>query len=202
MGRRALDANTAHPAMAELIEFETERLRLRQWQESDFGSFAALNADPQVMEYFPEPLSSQASIEMAEKIGSLIEQRGWGFWAVEVKAAEPFIGFCGLHVPTATLPFSPCVEIGWRLSSAHWGKGYASEAARGSLNVAFQQLELSEIVSFTTVGNQRSRRVMERIGMKYSGKFEHPSLPENSLLRPHVLYRLQREQWEREKPNH
>ncbi|MGO1500785.1 MAG: GNAT family N-acetyltransferase [Marinobacter sp.] len=176
--------------MAELLEFETERLRLRQWQESDFASFAALNADPQVMEFFPEPLSCQASNEMAEKLRSLIKQRGWGFWAVEVKGAEPFIGFCGLHVPTAALPFSPCVEIGWRLSLAHWGKGYASEAARGALHVAFQQLGLSEIVSFTTVNNQRSRRVMERIGMKYSGEFEHPSLPGDSLLRPHVLYRL------------
>ncbi|MBK1885599.1 GNAT family N-acetyltransferase [Marinobacter sp. DY40_1A1] len=182
--------------MAELIEFETERLFLRQWQESDFKSFATLNADPKVMEYFPEPLSGQASTEMAEKIHSLIKQRGWGFWAVEVKDAEPFIGFCGLHVPTATLPFSPCVEIGWRLSSAHWGKGYASEAARGALGVAFQHLELPEIVSFTTVGNQRSRRVMERIGMKYSGEFEHPSLPKGSLLRSHVLYRLRREQWD------
>lgn len=181
--------------MAELIEFETERLCLRQWQESDFKPFATLNADPKVMEYLPEPLSGQASTEMAEKIRLLIKQRGWGFWAVEVKGVEPFIGFCGLHVPTATLPFSPCVEIGWRLSSAHWGKGYASEAARGALHVAFQHLELPEIVSFTTVGNQRSRRVMERIGMEYNGQFEHPGLPENNPLRPHVLYWLRREQW-------
>ncbi len=182
--------------MAELIEFETERLRLRQWQESDFESFAALNADPLVMEYFPEPLSNQASNDMADKIRSLIMERGWGFWAVEVKEGESFIGFCGLHIPTVTLPFSPCVEIGWRLSSAHWGKGYASEAACGALNVAFKQLELPEIVSFTTVGNRRSRRVMERIGMKHSCEFEHPGLPEGSLLRPHVLYRLLREQWD------
>ncbi|MCG7199937.1 GNAT family N-acetyltransferase [Marinobacter pelagius] len=182
--------------MAELLEFETERLRLRQWEESDFEPFADLNADPQVMEFFPELLSRQASNEIAEKIRSLIKQRGWGFWAVEVKGSEPFIGFCGLHVPSATLPFSPCVEIGWRLSAAHWGKGYASEAARGALDVAFEQLRLPEIVSFTTVGNQRSRRVMERVGMKYSGEFEHPGLPEGSPLRPHVLYRLQREQWD------
>ncbi|MGO3694113.1 GNAT family N-acetyltransferase [Marinobacter sp.] len=181
--------------MPELFEFETKRLRLRQWQESDLEPFAALNADPQVMEFFPEPLGRQASNDMAEKIRTLIEQRGWGVWAVEVKGTEPFIGFCGLHVPTARLPFSPCVEIGWRLSSAHWGKGYASEAARGALVVAFQQLGLPEIVSFTTTGNQRSRRVMERIGLKYSGEFEHPSLPEGSPLRSHVLYRLQRDQW-------
>lgn len=181
--------------MTELFEFETKRLRLRQWRESDFESFAALNAGPQVMEFFPEPLGRQASNEMAEKIHSLIEQRGWGFWAVEIKGGEPFIGFCGLHVPTATLPFSPCVEIGWRLSSAHWGKGYASEAARGALPVAFQQLGLPEIVSFTAVGNRRSYQVMERIGMKYGCEFEHPSLPEGSPLRSHVLYRVQHDQW-------
>jgi len=186
----------AHFSMAELIEFETERLRLRQWQESDFESFAALNADPEVMKYFPEQLSCQASNDMADKIRSLIMDRGWGFWALEVKGGESFIGFCGLHIPTATLPFSPCVEIGWRLSSAHWGKGYASEAARGVLNIAFEQLDFPEIVSFATVGNHRSRRVMERIGMKYSGGFDHPSLPEGSLLRPYVLYRLRREQWD------
>ena len=181
--------------MAELLEFETERLYLRQWRESDFEPFAALNADSLVMEFFPEQLSRQASNEMADRIYSLIEQRGWGFWAVEIKGAEPFIGFCGLHVPTATLPFSPCVEIGWRLSSVYWRKGYAAEAARGVLNVAFQKLDLPEVVSFTTVENQWSRRVMERIGMKCSDEFEHPSLPEDSLLRSHVLYRLRREQW-------
>ena len=93
--------------MAELIEFETDRLRLRQWQESDLESFAALNADPKVMKYFPEPLSCQESNEMAEKIRSLIMERGWGFWALEVKGAESFVGFCGLHIPIATLPFSP-----------------------------------------------------------------------------------------------
>ena len=188
--------------MAELLEFQTERLRLRQWRDSDLEPFAALNANPKVMEFFPEPLSGHASNEMAETIRSLIKQRGWGFWAVEVKGAEPFIGFCGLHVPVAAMPFSPCVEIGWRLSFAHWGNGYASEAARGALDMGFQQLGLSEIVSFATVGNLRSRGVMERIGMTYSGEFEHPSLPESSPLRPHVLYRLQREQWEVEKPNH
>lgn len=177
-------------AMAELIEFETERLRLRQWRESDREPFATINADPQVMEFFPKPLGRLESDEMAQKICSLIEQRGWGFWAVEVKGGEPFIGFVGLHVPAAALPFSPCVEIGWRLSVAHWGRGYASEAAHGVLQVAFLRLGLPEVVAFTAVGNQRSRRVMKYLGMRYSGEFEHPGVPEGSALRPHVLYRL------------
>lgn len=163
--------------MAELLEFESERLRLRQWQESDLAPFAALNADPRVMEFFPEPLPRQASDEMAWRIHSLIEQRGWGFWAVEVKGGAPFIGFVGLHVPGAALPFSPCVEIGWRLAFSHWGHGYASEAAHCALQVAFLRLSLLEVVAFTAVGNRRSRRVMERIGMQYSGGFEHPGVP-------------------------
>ena len=176
--------------MAELIEFETERLRLRQWRESDLAPFAALNADPKVMEFFPEPLSRQASDEMAKRIRSLIEQRCWGFWAVEVRGGAPFIGFVGLHVPAAMLPFSPCVEIGWRLAASHWGCGYASEAARGALQVAFEQLALPEVVAFTAAGNQRSRRVMERLGMQYSGGFEHPGVAELSQLEGHGLYRL------------
>lgn len=177
--------------MAELIEVETARLRLRQWQESDLVPFAALNADPQVMEFFPEPLSRQASDELAMKLRALIEQRGWGVWAVEVKGGVPFIGFVGLHVPAAILPFSPCVEMAWRLGAAHWGRGYASEAAGGALRVAFERLALPEVVAFTAVGNQRSRRVMERLGMQYSSHFAHPGVPAGSPLRPHVLYRLQ-----------
>lgn len=181
--------------MAELIEFETERLLLRQWRDGDLDAFAAINADPRVMEFFPEPLGRRASDEMAQEIRSLIQRRGWGFWAVEVKSGEPFIGYVGLHVPAADLPFAPCVEIGWRLSVVHWGKGYASEAARGALHIASERLQLAEVVSFTAVGNQRSRRVMERIGMRYSGEFDHPAVPEDNPLRLHVLYRLGREQW-------
>lgn len=174
------------------IEFETQRLRLRQWHEADLKPFAALNADPQVMAHFPQPLTRAASDTLAQRIRAEIAQRGWGFWAVEVKHSAPFIGFVGLHVPTADLPCAPCVEIGWRLAVACWGNGYATEAACGALCVAFERLELDEIVSFTTTNNQRSQRVMRRIGMDYSDTFEHPDLPVGHALRPHVLYRLQR----------
>lgn len=182
--------------MVHLIEFETERLYLRQWRESDLEPFAALNADPQVMAFFPSPLSRQDSDALAQRIRALIAQRGWGLWAVEVKGHRPFIGFVGLHVPLAALPFSPCVEVGWRLAASHWGRGYATEAARGALRVAFERLAVPEIVSFTAVGNQRSRRVMERLGMQHRGEtFAHPDVPQGSPLRSHVLYRLRREQW-------
>ena len=176
--------------MVELIEFETERLRLRQWKPSDREPFAALNADSKVMEFFPSPLTRMESDAMADRCQSLIKERGWGFWAAESKATQEFIGFVGLHTPSAELPFSPCVEVGWRLGFEHWGKGFASEAARGALRVGFQLLSLREIVSFTSLRNLRSRNVMERLGMRASGTFEHPQVPEGSVLRRHCLYRL------------
>ena len=179
--------------MAELIEFETERLRLRQWTDADHDPFAALNADPRVMEFFPSPLTRAESDAMADRCRSLIEARGWGFWAAESKATREFIGFVGLHIPSADLPFAPCVEVGWRLAFLHWGKGFACEAARGALRVGFQSLGLAEIVAFTTVGNRRSRAVMERLGMAEAGGFEHPQVPADSVLRPHCLYRISRE---------
>ncbi len=172
------------------IEFETERLFMRQWRPSDRAPFAELNADPRVMDYFPAPLERDESDALADRCQALIEQRGWGFWAVELKASAEFIGFLGLHVPIAELPFSPCVEIGWRLAFQHWHKGLATEAARGALEAGFDRLDLAEIVSFTTLGNQRSRAVMQRIGMREASRFEHPSIPIGHPLRAHCLYRL------------
>lgn len=178
--------------MPELIEFETKRLRLRQWRSADREPFAALNSDARVMEFFHSPLTRTESDTMADRCQSLIGERGWGFWVAESKDTQEFIGFVGLHIPSADLPFSPCVEIGWRLAFQHWGKGLASEAARGALHVGFQSLGLPEIVSFTPIGNRRSRSVMERLGMRESGTFVHPQLPESSPLRLHCLYRLLR----------
>lgn len=176
--------------MADHIEFETSRLVLRQWKPADRAPFAALNADPRVMAYFPARLARAESDAMATRCESLIRERGWGFWAAELKASGAFIGFVGLNSPAADLPFAPCVEVGWRLAYSHWGKGLASEAARGVLRVGFESLGLNEIVSFTAVGNFRSRAIMERLGMSESGTFEHPHVPAGSPLRLHCLYRL------------
>ena len=182
--------------MIDIIEFETERLRLRQWRTGDRAPFAALNGDPKVMEFFPALLDPAASDAMATRCESAIAARGWGLWAVETKDAGQFIGFVGLHIPVAEMPCSPCVEIGWRLAATHWGKGFASEAARGALRVGFETLDLSEIVAFTALCNQRSRAVMEKIGMTNSNEnFEHPNVPVGSALRPHCVYRLSREDW-------
>ncbi len=176
--------------MPDPIEFETERLLMRQWRPTDRAPFAALNADPRVMAFFPAPLTRAESDALADRCESLIRDNGWGLWAAQSKASRQFIGFVGLHTPTAALPFAPCVEVGWRLSFEHWGRGLACEAARGAIEVGFGTLGLREIVSFTALGNLRSRALMERLGMRESAVFDHPNLPENSALRAHCLYRL------------
>lgn len=173
--------------------FETKRLHLRQWQASDRAPFAALNADLRVMEFFPAPLTRAESDAMAERCAALIDDRGWGLWAVEIKATQAFIGFVGLHIPSAPLPFAPCVEVGWRLAFDAWGQGFATEAAQQALRVGFDLLDLQEIVSFTALGNWRSRAVMAKLGMHEAGTFEHPSLPVGHPLRVHYLYGLKRE---------
>ncbi|WP_432737167.1 GNAT family N-acetyltransferase [Maridesulfovibrio sp. FT414] len=176
--------------------YGTNRLILRQWRSEDYEHFARLNADPQTMRFFPSPLTRPESDNLADKIVGLIAHRGWGFWAVELPGEAPFIGFVGLHIPTSALPFSPCVEIGWRLDRAYWGHGYATEAAEFALEYGFSDLQLDEIVSFTAVQNRPSQAVMKRIGMKSNDDFfEHPELPFGHPLRLHVLCRLSRSDW-------
>jgi RimJ/RimL family protein N-acetyltransferase len=182
--------------MSALIEFDTARLRLRQWRETDREPFARLNADPRVMEFLPNLLDRSVSDAMLDRLQTLIAERGWGLWAVATQADERFIGYVGLHVPTADLPCSPCVEIGWRLAYEYWGKGYATEAARAVLGVGFDRLCLPEIVSFTAILNHRSSAVMERLGMiREAETFKHPSLAMGHPLREHYLYRLSQEKW-------
>jgi RimJ/RimL family protein N-acetyltransferase len=182
--------------MAKLTELSTPRLHLRQWHPDDRELFAHLNADPRVMEFFPSCLDRATSDAMAERLQSLIADRGWGFWALEIIGGAQFIGFVGLHIPTAELPFSPCVEVGWRLAFEHWGNGYATEAATAALQFGFETLNLPEIVSFTALQNDRSRSVMRKLNMRLDpNTFEHPSLPIGHALREHCLYRLSREDW-------
>jgi len=132
------------------------------------------------------------SDKVVDRCQSFIEERGWGPWAVELKDTREFVGMVGLYIPSKELPFSPCVEVLWRLAFDHWGKGYATEAAKEALRIGFEVLELPEIVSFAVVHNRRSRAVMKRLGMRESGTFEHPSLPPDSNLRLHCVYRLTR----------
>lgn len=186
--------------MKKLSQLETKRLLLRQWRDDDYSPFAALNNDPIVMAYYPSVLTEPESNTMAKKIEDLITQRGWGLWAVELKSNNQFIGFVGLHIPDASLPASPCVEIGWRLDKSYWGKGYATEGANAALTYAFEVLGLDDVVSFTSIGNNKSRAVMQRLNMTNTQQnFEHPILPEGHKLREHVLYKITKTQWKANK---
>jgi RimJ/RimL family protein N-acetyltransferase len=149
-----------------------------------------MNADADVMRYYPAPWSREQSDAFADRVMRLIDERGWGFWAVEERASGRFIGFVGLHVPSDKLPFSPCVEVGWRLAKSYWGLGYATEAAQSAIAFGFQQLHLAELVAFTAITNLKSRAVMERLGMQFDSEFDHPQVPVESVLRRHALYRL------------
>lgn len=170
----------------------TARLVLRPWRDEDLEPFATLNADPCVMRHFPKTLTRAESDAQAARIKSAMAARGWGFWAVECPGIAPFIGFTGLSVPGFDAPFTPCVEIGWRLARAYWGYGYACEAAGAALDYGFGTLGLAEIVAFTACGNARSTAVMRRLGMTHdrADDFLHPLLPEGHPVRPHVLFRI------------
>lgn len=175
-----------------VIERTTSRLLLRQWRYDDREPFARMNADPEVMKHFPAPLARAESDALADRAAAWLEAQGWGLWALEVRATGEFVGFTGLAVPRFEAHFTPAVEAGWRLARTAWGHGYATEAARAALAVAFGEVGLDEVVSFTSRGNTRSRAVMRRIGMTHdpADDFDNPTLDPRSPLRAHVLYRI------------
>ena len=169
---------------------------MRQWRESDREPYAAMNSDAAVMEFFPSLQDRVFSDANIDRWRAEMAAQGWSNWAVELRDSGEFIGFIGLSEPRGALPFSPCVEVGWRLARNFWGKGFATEGARAALKVGFERLSLPAIVSFTAVGNRRSRAVMERLGMVNSKQdFEHPGVPEGHALRQHCLYRITHAQW-------
>lgn len=169
----------------------TDRLVLRTWLPEDREPFAALNADPRVMEFYRQRLSREESDAYVDRIEAHFEREGFGLFAAALRDSGEFLGYVGLRVPKFEAPFMPCVEIGWRLAAAHWGKGFATEGARAALQWGFESLRLPEILSFAVPANVRSIRVMQKIGMKRdeSGDFDHPELPPGHRLRRHVLYR-------------
>ena len=185
-----------------IAELRTDRLRLRGWRPEDREPFAVMNRDPQVVEYLPGPLDRAASDALVDRIEDHWDRLGFGLWVVEVPGVAPFVGFVGLSRIVFTAPFTPAVEVGWRLARDAWGHGYATEGGRASLAFAFDTVDLDEVVSFTTVQNTRSRRVMERLGMTRDPDqdFEHPNVPRGHPIRPHVLYRLSEAVWRSEQP--
>ena len=179
------------PSESDACRLETERLVLRRWVEADRAPFAAMNVDPEVWRYFPSPLTRAQSDALVDKIAEQFHRTGYGLWALEVKGGPAFIGFTGL-APLHPLVPHHGIEVGWRLITSAWGKGYATEAARAAVAYGFDIAGLDEIVSVTATVNAPSRAVMERLGMTHdpADDFDHPVLAAGSPLRRHVLYRL------------
>ena len=177
--------------MEAVTELRGERVILRHWRDDDIDPWVEMNADPRVMEHFPSVQTREESEATAARMRAQVDREGWGLWALEVPGVHAFAGFVGLAVPRFEAAFLPGIEVGWRLPVAAWGRGYASEGARLALDHAFDALGWPEVLSFTAVGNRRSRAVMERLGMRHDEKddFDHPNLPGSHLQR-HVLYRL------------
>lgn len=181
--------------MSKVYTLETPRLTLRQWRNADYAEFAHMNADPEVMRYFPNLLSVAQSDALTKKFDDLIAQKGWGFWVAERKSDCAFLGLVGLNF-AEDLPVTNCMEVGWRLAKAYWGKGYATEAAAASLHFAFSHLEQDRVAAFTSTVNSPSRRVMLRLGMKdRKENFLHPRVPEGSPLQEHVHYEIERDEF-------
>jgi RimJ/RimL family protein N-acetyltransferase len=178
-------------------EVSTNRLLLRGWRDADRAPFAVMNADPAVMEHFPAPLDRGTSDALVDRFLQHWAEHRFGIWAVERRSDAQFVGFVGMYRPSFEAHFTPAVEVGWRLAHEAWGHGYATEAGEAALRFGFEEAGLDEIVSFTVPANARSRRVMERIGMRRdpAGDFYHPRIPPGHPLRHHVLYRLGREEW-------
>ena len=176
------------------MNLSTERLTLRRWRPEDRDLFAVINADARVHEHLPGPMTREDSDAMADRIEAHFEKHNFGLWAVELHDGPSFAGFVGLSIPRFEASFTPCVEIGWRLSTDVWGQGIATEAARLALRYGFDVLQLKEILSFTVPDNHASRRVMEKIGMSHdpADDFDHPLFPVEHRLSRHVLYRIQR----------
>jgi len=170
------------------VSLRTSRLLLRPWGDEDTAPFVEMSSDPVVMEYLLPAGEAWAAWARAHW-----DEHGYGQWIVEIPGEASFIGVVGLAVVSYEAHFAPAVEVAWRLARPYWGRGYAPEAAKAALDYGFEQLGLSEIVALTVPANQRSRRVMERLGMTRSSEddFDHPRLPEGPLKR-HVLYRLRK----------
>lgn len=169
---------------------ETERLLMRRWQDADRAPFAELNGDPETLIFFPSTLTRAESDTLVARIEAGFDERGYGLWALEVKETGKFIGFTGLAPITLDIPGHGGTEIGWRLARTAWHHGYATEAARAALNVAFDGIGLPEVWSYTSVLNTPSQAVMRRIGMNQAARFDHPRVPDGSPLKPHVTYHL------------
>ena len=178
---------------------QTKRLGLRTWHEEDVEPFSQMNADPEVMKFFPRLLTRSETEDFIAAIGNHFQAKGFGLYAVDEISSTGFIGFVGLYTATFESQFTPCVEVGWRLRRQYWGKGYATEGALACLEKGFEEFSLREVFSFTSAINVRSVAVMNRIGLRHRMDFSHPRINPQSELCKHVLYSLTRAEYQGQK---
>ena len=177
-----------------MIELETEHLILRQWKEEDFFCYAKLTSSTEVMKYFPKTLTREQSNTAARKFMRLLVEKSWGFWAVEEKSSGKFIGYAGLHEPKTQFPFSPCVEIAWRMADKYWDNGYVLELGREILRCSFEVINLEEVVYFSSIHNIKGEEIAKALGMKKEEKnFNHPFVNLEHDLSEHYLYRIKKQ---------
>lgn len=176
--------------------FESSRLGFRMWKESDKDLLYNMNANKEVMRYFPKTLDYKETDSFLDRIQEHFKEKGYGLWAVEIKETKEFIGFIGFLNATFEAEFTPCVEIGWRLDNKYWNKGYATEGAKACLQYGFIELNLDAVYSFTAEINKPSENVMKKIGLKKTGEFKHLRVEEGSPLKPHVLYKIEKKEYE------
>ena len=181
--------------MTERAEIETERLILRHWKDTDLDPFISMNADTTVMRFYQDTLSAEETRAFFNSIKQELSEYGYGLYAVEEKKSGHFIGYIGFHWAGFDMDFCPCIEIGWRLDKPYWNKGYATEGAAACLKYGFESLSFNEVVSFTSIENIASQRVMQKIGMRFERYFEHPNIAEGHPLRPHVLYKIKKDEY-------
>ena len=176
-----------------MIEFETEHLMLRQWREEDFSSYSKLTSNKDIMKFFPKLLTLEESNIAAKKFQQLIKTRGWGFWVVEEKVTKRFVGYAGLHAPKTLFPFSPCIEIAWRMQEQDWDNGYMLESGKAILELAFSKFHFDEIVYFSSIKNEKAKKYMLELGMVEDKKrFFHPFVDIGHDLSEHYLYRIKK----------
>lgn len=178
--------------MRDQIFFETERLLLRTWKQSDEEVYIKMNQDKEVMKYFPQLLTQEATLDHIQKIDTHFQEFGYGLYAMELKDSNQFIGFTGFSHPSFNAHFTPCIEIGWRINASYWQMGLGTEAAKACLNFGFQHLGFEEIYSFTSIHNLPSEKLMQKIGMEKLQEFDHPKLATSEYLCRHVLYHIKR----------
>jgi ribosomal-protein-alanine N-acetyltransferase len=176
--------------------FKTERLGLTTWHKSYLEPFAQMNGDAEVMRFFPQCLTTEETEHLIRRINQHFASHGFGLFAVEKLSTNEFIGFTGFMKPGFKSFFTPCIEIGWRIKKSEWNQGYATEAAKGCMAYGFDILQFEEVYSFTSVLNLTSERVMQKTGMKKVGSFNHPALPAHHPLSEHVLYKIERQDWQ------